>query len=656
MSMQTPKPPYLGVAYYPEDWPDEMMNEDISKMAEMGINLARIGEFAWRRMEPREGEYDFSYFHRVVEKLGAAGIAVILGTPTATPPVWFLKKYPEAAAEKRDGRKASHGGRRHICSNHPAFVEKSVEIARRMAMEFGRDPRVVGWQIDNEIYAGDGGCFCENCLRRFHEWLEARYGTVDALNEAWDLNIFSQWYDSFDDVPAPRDGWHNPHLIQAWDMFQNESHIRFVHAQADAMRPYTGLPIGTDTMPVYAMDYRKLAEKLDVMQFNHYNSADNLYHAALHMDYLRTLKERPFWNTETATCWNGGTDIWMSVQPDGFCRANSWMPLALGGEANCYWLWRTHWGGHELMHGSVLDASGRPMHIAEEVKQTAKEFTLAADMVENCPVETQVGLHFDSVNWNMFRAQSVVRDLKYGQTVIERFYKPMIDLALRPDVIDSGAALEKYKLIVSPLMMTLEKDGLGERMAQWVRDGGVWVAGPITDVRDIHGARYQDRPMGILEEVSGAAWKYAVPDAKGQIRARWMDGAPLEGSGWFELWEGGEPLAAVTAGHSALVGKSLVTRCKVGKGTLYLLGTLPSARDMERLLKLALEDAGLPYGGLTGEALVSPRRGGGLMLVEYAGKEADYRIEETMQDMLTGETFEGHVPLSAYQVRVLRRR
>ena len=646
-----PKPPYLGVAYYPEDWPDHMMDEDIAKMADMGINLARIGEFAWRKMEPREGEYDFSYFHRVVDKLGAAGIAVILGTPTATPPVWFLKQHPDAAAEKREGRKASHGGRRHICSNHPSFIEKSKEIARRMAMEFGRDPQVIGWQIDNEIYAGDGGCFCPACLSRFREWLRDQYGTVDALNEAWDTNIFSQWYDGFDDVPAPRDGWHNPHLIQAWDTFQNLSHVRFVHAQADAMRPYTDKPIGTDTMPVYAMDYRLLSQKLDVMQFNHYNTPENLYQCAMHMDFLRTLKDRPFWNTETSTTWNGSTDIWMKTPPEGFCRANSWLPLALGGEANCYWLWRTHWGGHELMHGSVLSASGRPMHVENEVRQVAREFARAADMIENCPVQTDVALHFDTVSFNMFRSQSVVRNLGYTQTVASRFYKPMVDLALRPDVIDSAQDLSRYKLIVSPLMLTLEKDGLASRISDWVRQGGVWVAGPMTDVRTLCGTRYQDRPTGILESLTGARWYYSVPE--GAHTARWADGSAFACDTWFELWQGQQPLAAIASGHSALVGKSVALRCPVGKGCVYILGTLPSHDAFTRLLSMALDDARVPYGGLTGEVMVSPRRGGGHILVEYAGKEAEYRLNGPARDILTGDTFDGSVPLSPYQTRVL---
>jgi len=645
------KPPYLGVAYYPEDWPEEYMDADIAKMKELGINLARIAEFAWHRMEPKEGEYDFSFFHKVVDKLGAAGIAVVLGTPSATPPVWFLKKYPDAAMEDPNGRRKSHGGRRHCCSNHPVYLEKSVEVARRMVQEFGHDPAVVGWQIDNEIYAWDG-CFCDNCKKAFQAELKEKYGTIDALNEAWNLNLFSQWYDDFEDVPLPRDAWHNPHLHMAFKNFHNDAHIRFVHAQAEAMRPYTDLPIGTDTMPFMGMDYRKLAEKLDVMQFNHYNNPENLYHAALWMDYLRTLKDRPFWNTETSTCWSGSVSTPMSVRPDGFCRANSWMPLVLGGEANCYWLWRTHWAGHELLHGSVLDTSGRPMHIAGEVTETAGGFEKAREQVPS-KVLSEVALHYDSLNWNMRLCQSVVPDMDYGETLTTQFYKPMLDLALRPDVIDSGADVAKYKVIVSPMMMTLEKNGLPEKMKKWLEEGGVWIAGPVTDVRNADGARYKDKPYGMLEEISGAAWKYNAPDNRGQIRAVWQDKEVFEGGKWFEFWEGGEQIVRATSGHMELINKNLVTRCRVGKGVLYLLGTVPSQADMVKLLKMALADAGVRCGGLSGEALVTKREDGSIMLLEYAGKPANYQLDKPMKDLISGETVAGSVALNPYQIRVL---
>jgi beta-galactosidase GanA len=654
-----PKPPYLGAAYYPEDWPDDQIDRDVEKMRRHGITAVRIGEFAWHRMEPAAGEFDFSYFKTVVKKLKAAGIAVVLGTPTATPPIWLSKLYPDVLREEENGRTHSHGGRRHCCSNNPHYVEYSLRVVRKMAEAFADEEAILGWQIDNEIYEWGNGCFCDDCKRAFEAYLRNKYGTIGALNEAWNLNLFSQWYDDFSQVPAPRDAWHNPHLQLEYKTFQNDSHIAFVRGQAAALREYVSAPIGTDTMPFNAMDYRRMNETLDVVQFNHYNTRENLWQVCLWFDYLRTLKDRPFWNTETATCWNGSTEITQSVKPEGFCRVNSWMPIALGGEANMYWLWRTHWAGHELMHGAVLDASGRPMHIVREVERVSREFERASEFLRATRVSSEIALHFTSKNWIINATQRVVKSLNYMEALDEHFYKPLIDAGLRPDVVDAAQPLDGYRLIVSPMMMTMDEHDLQARMLDWVKGGGVWIAGPLTDVRDERGARYRDRPFGVLEELTGAQWLYNVPDIDGVMGARWTDGDALGGSPWYEMYEdrGGEVLARAEAPHSALNGKAVLLKCRVGKGVVYLLGALPDARGARKLIELAARDAGIALPQLEGAVLAVPRAGDGvrgLILIEHAGEAASYRLDRPMTDILTGERLSGALRLEPYAVRVLQ--
>ena len=655
---QAPEKPYLGVAYYPEDWPDEEMDKDIARMKEIGVNTARIAEFAWHRMEPHPGEFDFSYFHKVVDKLAAADIAVVLGTPTATPPRWLERLYPDVLAENEHGRVFSHGGRRHCCSNNPHYDAYSLRIVEKMAQEFADDPAVIGWQIDNEIYSFGNGCFCPNCQAKFRERLRKKYKTIDSLNQAWNLNLFSQWYDDFSEIPAPRDAWHNPHLIQEWKIFQNDSHVEFVHRQAKILHKYVKVPVGTDTMPVNGMDYRKLTEKLDIVQFNHYNVPENLYCCAFWFDYLRTLKEHPFWNTETATCWNGSTAITQSIKPEGYCRANSWLPIALGGEANMYWLWRTHWAGHELVHGAVIDSSGRDMHTVSEVKDVAHGFHAASRFLTGTRVRPDAAIHFTSLSWNMHECQKVVEGWEYMPTVQDTFYRPMTRRGLRPDVIDSGAALDSYKLIFSPMVMSLDDRDLSARMAQWVKDGGVWVVGPLTDVRSADGTRYRDRFHGMLESLTGARWAYNAPDRESRIQAAWQDGEAFQGNTWYEMWDADDDaLVKVTGGHSAIEGKALVSLKPVGKGWVLLLGTLPSEKDMDRILRLVCEKSGVALPQVEGDVMVCPRRGEageGLVLVEYGCGEAAVTLDAPMTDLLTGRRLQGKIHLKPYDVLVLQ--
>ena len=660
VKMSAKKPPFLGVAYYPEDWDESELDHDIEKMHHLGIDTVRIAEFAWHRMEPHPGVFDFSFFHRVTERMHAAGIHVVLGTPTATPPRWLGKQYPEIFTEREDGNRAEHGGRRHCCSNNPVYNEYSLRIVEKMAQEFADDPAVIGWQIDNEIYAGEGGgCFCPICQKKFREKLRAQYGTIDALNRAWNLNLFSQWYDDFEDIPAPRRAWHNPHLIQAWNIFQNDSHIEFVGRQADILHKYVQVPVGTDTMPFNGMDYRRMTEKLDIVQFNHYNVPENLHCCAFWFDYLRTLKDRPFWNTETATCWNGSTAISQSIKPEGYCRVNSWMPIALGGEANMYWLWRTHWAGHELVHGAVIDSSGRPMHIDGEVAQTAADFEKASDWLNGTRVASDIAIHFTSLSWTMHAAQNVVAGWNYQGTVQENIYRPLLEMGVRPDVIDAAQPLEKYRLIFTPMVMTLEEHDLGKRMAEWVRNGGTWVVGPLTDVRNLDGARYQHCLYGMLEELTGVRWLYAIPDTEGHITAQWTDGTPFQGSTWFEVSEPAEEtLVSVTGGHSSLLGKSLVYQKKVGKGKVILLGSVPSPEDMKKLMNLVCTEDKIRLPHVSGKLIVSPRTGEageGIILIEYGNQEGSFCTDTPVTDLLTGEQLHGEIRLRPYDVKVLKK-
>ena len=654
--MKDLKAPYLGVAYYPEDWPECEIDKDIEKMHEIGIKLVRIGEFAWHRMEPKPGEFDFSFFHRVVDKMGEAGIGVVMGTPTATPPRWFGKAHPEAYTELPNGSKSVHGARRSFCSNNEDYNRYSMRIVKKMAQEFADDPYIVGWQIDNEIYAWEDGCFCPDCQKAFHEYLKNIYGTIEKLNEAWNLNLFSQWYDDFDEIPAPRNAWHNPHLIMHWRIFQNESHIAYVHKQAEILHRYVKVPVGTDTMPFNGMDYRHMTDKLDVVQFNHYNVPENIHAECFWFDYLRNFKNRPFWNTETATCWNGSVAIGQSIKPDGFCRANSWLPIILGGEANLYWLWRTHWAGHELMHGAVLDTSGNDMVSTDEVREVAKGFEKAADLINETKVAPDLALHYTSLGWNMHGTQPVVDGWNYQDTV-QKFYQPMTALGLRPDVVDAAEDLSRFKLVFTPALMTLEEADLGKRMADWVREGGTWVVGPLTDVRNIDGARYQDRYFGILEELTGMKWRFFAPDREGRIKAEWSDGSAFEGNTWFEMCDADEDaLVKVTEGHKAILGKALALKKKVGKGSVIFVGSIPSEEDLTKIIRLAAEESGVKLPEVDGKIMVSRREGNGkkgLMLAEYGCAPASFTLEKPMLDLLTGETLSGKIAFEPYGVKIL---
>lgn len=649
--------PFIGVAYYPEDWPESEMDYDIAKMKENSIGVARIGEFAWSKMEPKEGVFAFDWLHKVVDKLAEAGIRVIMGTPTAAPPVWLSSKDPEMFTEDWVGHRLSHGGRRHACSNNPVYLAHCDRIVTALAKEFGDDENIIGWQIDNEIYLQE--CHCRYCDDKFREYLKKKYGSIEGLNERWNCNLFSQTYTSFEDITTPRPGWKHPQYLMEYKNFDSETQIEFVARQATILKKYVKAPIGTDQMPINHINYREMHRPLDVIQFNHYNRADNLWEVGLWMDYFRCLKDTPFWNTETAACWNGSTAMPGGINGDGYCYANTWMPIALGGEANLYWLWRTHWAGHELMHGSILESSGRPQYNISEVTRAAEDFKKASDFVTATKVETRVALHFTALNDKLYATQPIVSGFVYERELKNHFYKPLIDSGLRPDVIDAGASLDKYTLIFSPLMPILDEYNLPERLAEWVKNGGVWVTGPMTDIRTADGSKFKDRLHGMLEKLTPAYCRYFVPDTEKTVKSEWKDGAEFGGNWYYELFDARDTtdLVNVKSGSEYLKGLSVIQQYQIGKGLVIILGTLPDYDDMRKLITHACAEAGIVCNRTQGNSLlVADRKGenqNGVILVDIGGKGGIYHNNKPLNDILTGKSYTDDITVEPYRVLVL---
>jgi len=650
----------IGADWYPEDWDESEIDADLKKMLDMGFNTVRIGEFAWSKDEPEEGRFDFDWLEKTVDKCEAAGINVIMGTPTATPPRWFLKKYPDAASLDFKGIRASHGGRRHCCSSNPNYREKSRIIVEELAKRFGDKKAVVGWQIDNEIYhhPDKGYCVCEHCLAAFREHLKKKYGTVQKLNKSWNLSLFSQEYDSFEDIPAPFNTWHNPHIKLEWLISQASNHADFVNMQADIIRRYSKAPIGTDTMPLNGFDYRSLEKGLDVVQFNCYYRPEHWHSAAMWLDYMRGFSKESFWITETQPSWPGSTGQHFDLPPEGYIYFNSMLGPSLGGGGLLYWLWRTHWAGHELMHGAVLETCGRPAHTAGEIKRAASDAKRLYEALGDCSCVSDAALIFTSLNWNMALSQDISEKLKkpgMSDGIPNEFYKAMLKTGIHPHVVDLCEDISSYKLIVCPGAFTLEEGGFGERVSQWVKDGGVLLAGPLTDIRTSIGAKYKDRAMGFLEELSGARLEYTVPGGQNDLTVENRVGEKVVCRDSFELFSGLEPLMIVKDGHSALKGLCVAGYRKVGKGYVVLLGSFPEEKELCSLLKLSADMAGAERSDISGDLIVTKMKGEKSCTVVANGsaERGEYRFSGNKKELLSDKEYDSAITLEPYSVAVL---
>lgn len=401
---------------------------------------------------------------------------------------------------------------------------------------------------------------------------------------------------------------------------------------------------------------------LDVVQYNHYDDPKSIGRELFWFDYMRTLRERPFWVTETATCWNGSTSTPSDFREEGFCYLNSWLPIVLGAEANLYWLWRQHWGGHELMHGAVLYASGRPMHIFPEVQRVSADYRKCADFLSDTRVVSDFAIMASTTADYLMKQQEVVwePDAHQWETAytkrLYRAYRPIAQMGVRPDVIAPGHALEPYRILFTPFLLTLEMEQLPQRIERWVKDGGIWIVGPMTDIRDEIGAHYTDRETGMLERLTGAVLCHQVPDASHSIRCTTADGEDFPHGRFLQLYDipqGAQPLATVSAGHSALIGKAVAFRVPCGKGQILVLGTLPEASALQRQLR----EVPLVRFDADGAIAAAQREGAharGIAAAEYGGSAGQLRLDKPHIDLISGERCVGEVAFAPYQVRILR--
>lgn len=640
---------YIGAAYYPEMWDEDEVDKDIARCKELGVNTLRVGEFAWGKMEPHEGEFDLEWLLRVVNRLHEAGIHTVMCTPTATPPRWLLNKYPETRMVMHDRMRADVSSRCHTCKTSPVMREKNRRITAEMAKTFAGHPGIVGWQLDNEIYPYSEGCYCELCRAAFQGYLRARFGTTEQLNKAWGMTRWSLCYDSFEDVEPPYPGqWRHPSLRKAWRDFHYGQIKSYLDEQADILHQYGCENVGTDMMPHNSMSYYKINEKLDVVQYNHYNPASGLADTAFGYDFLRCVKDKPFWVTETQVGWNGSEFADCGYRPVGNCYANTWLPLAKGAEMNLYWLFRTHPNGHELAHGALFSPAGRPYRVSEEVKRVCKELETCGAFFANTRVRSKIALHYASTAYNALECAPLLKDFHYRDTLIQKYHAALRHYNV--DVIDTPHDLTGYEVILSPFLATVDENGLKERMTEWVKNGGTWIVGPMSDIMNPDVSRYTQAPYSFLEEFAGVYVKYQKPVANEVFQAKWTDGGECGLGLCYDAYECGaetQSLARYTAGEFAPY--SVITERTVGKGKVILVGSVPAHSDIRRLIQQA------PIAVASENVILTERTGDlyGILAIETENKDGYIVLNEGYTDLITGRKLTGKVSVAPYEVLVL---
>ena len=271
---QTCKNQSLGVCYYPEHWPEETWATDAALMIKTGLTWVRIGEFAWSRLEPKSGDMNWGWMDRAIETLGSAGLKIILGTPTATPPRWILDKWPDMLTVDDQGRARRFGSRRHYCFSHSGYRQECARIVRLLGERYGQNPHIAAWQIDNEF-----GChettlsYSTSALTEFRDWLGQKYQSPQALNDAWGNVFWSMEYNEFDEVDLPQltVTQPNPSHVLDFRRFSSDQVVTFNRVQTDVLRGLTDAPLIHNYMGrVTDSDHYDVGNDLDIASWDSY--------------------------------------------------------------------------------------------------------------------------------------------------------------------------------------------------------------------------------------------------------------------------------------------------------------------------------------------------------------------------------------------------
>jgi len=645
----------FGSDWNPEQWPREVRDEDLRLMQECGVDLATVGVFSWALVEPAPGAYDFAFFEELLDAMHAHGIGACLATMTASPPPWLARLHPETLPVTEDGTALSPGGRQHYCPSSPVFRERATALAAQVAERFGDHPALRVWHVGNEYGCHVRACWCDVSAADFRAWLERRYGSLDALNDAWSTAFWSQRYGDWAEVLPPRRAptFRNPAQQLDFLRFSSDALLACYRAERDVLRARTpDVPITTNFYPdLDRLDWFAWAREMDAASFDSYpdpRDPDGHVRAALHFDVMRGSKGGAPWmlmeQAPSAVSWRASN----APKPPGVNRLWSLQAVARGADAVMYFQWRQSRGGAETWHSAVVPHAGPQTRIFRETRDLGRELRDLEGVV-GTRTQADVAVLLDWPSW-------WATELAALPSALVRVHERLLDHhaalwreGLTADVVPVDAPLDGYRLVVVPSLFLLDA-AHAARLDAWVRGGGHLLVSFLSGLVDPANRVHLGGHPGALRETLGVWVEEHWPLDAGEEVALDVPGAQGRATGtlwseWLHL-EGAEALATFASGE--LAGRPAVTRFARGAGVATYLATRPDPATMRALVRRAAVDAGArPVVPGLPEGVEATRRVG-------EGGAVLFLLNHTAQQQRVAVPGHGDVELAPRGVELLR--
>ncbi|MFC9243873.1 beta-galactosidase [Streptomyces sp. NPDC057136] len=649
----------FGADYNPEQWDKEVWKEDVRLMTQAGVNLVSLGIFSWGLIEVADGEFDWEWMDEIVDLLADNGIAVDLATPTAAPPSWLLAAHPEISPLDHDMRPRWPGSRLGWCPSSPVFRAYALRIARALAERYGHRDHVVMWHVSNELGGGNGSCYCDTSATAFRGWLQRKYGTLDALNEAWGTAFWGHTYRDFAHIIPPHgNDSKNPSLVLDFDRFSSDELLAHYLAEREVLKSVTPeLPVTTNFMvgaEPDCVDYPRWARHMDIVANDHYTRSSDAFpeqDVAFSGDRMRamTTQRRPWMLLEhstSAVSWQPRN----RAKTAGELIRNSLSHVGHGSDGVLFFQWRASRAGAEQFHSAMVPHGGEDTDLYRDVCTLGRYLQRLAPVMGSRAPQARVGILFDDeAGWAMMKGVKPNNHLAYGR-IVRDWHHAFWRLNQSIEVLPPWSDFTGYEVLVVPGLF-LTDDETAARVSAFAEAGGTVVVSFLSGIVDEHDRVRLGGYPGAFRDLLGAWCEEFRPLQEGETFT--LDNG-WSGAEWTELVRVGdaEVIARYSGGH--LGGRPAITSRSLETGgcAVYVSAGL----DSDALLALARSlvrptgVANMPSGV---EVLV--RRNDEetfTFFVNHADNDAVVTAQG--REMLTDEPVSGALHIPAGHVRVVR--
>ncbi|MET3807208.1 beta-galactosidase [Nakamurella sp. UYEF19] len=589
----------FGGDYNPEQWPETLWQQDIELMRVAGVNAVTVGVFSWALLEREEGIYTFDWLDRILGMLHAAGIGVILATPTASPPPWFTLTHPDALPIRADGTQLWHGSRDAYCPSAPAYRAASSAIATALAERYGSHPAVTSWHVHNEYGTF---CFCDHVAESFRRWLRRKYEDLADLNRAWYTAFWSQNYTQWDQILPPRatQYLHNPTHAVDFRRFMSDEFLQCWREQRTAIRSAgANQPITTNYMlpPWNHLEQWSWSAELDFVSMDHYldsEGPDGETHAAYAGDLSRSWAlGRPWLLMEQAAgvvTLHGNR--YASKGPGRMLR-NSLSYIARGSQGALFFQWRAPAAGAEVWHAGLVPHAGADSRVFKEVTALGAALAQIAEVadpaVQGPVVDADVAILWHADGWWALENRSLPSEHLDYSSAVRATHRALWQQGFAVDFVRPGADLTAYRVVLVPSMFSLDDAAVAALRAQ-VGTGGtlvVWYFSGVAD-QDLHvtPGGYPGRIRDLLgvrvDEFLPLDPAHTVELSDGLIGDQWSENVQLTTATAVTSYLQGE-----------LAGRPAITRNDYGNGAAYYVSTRLDLPSLKAFLSTVTAQAGV---------------------------------------------------------------